>query len=96
MKVEGTGRRWLIASILLAFIATRVFAGYVADHPDFYGPNRPDGTGDVHLFDYFTWEMRHDHYSPYGETLRMDVYRPRLARFLNSLVHLRRSISRKI
>ena len=65
-------RRWLIASILLAFIATRVFAGYVADHPDFYGPNRPDGTGDVHLFDYFTWEMRHDHYSPYGETLRME------------------------
>ena len=65
-------RRWLVASVLLAFIATRVFAGYVADHPGFYGPNRPDGTGDVHLFDYFTWEMRHDHASPYGETLRME------------------------
>ena len=65
-------RRWTIAAVLLAFIATRVFAGYVADHPGFYGPNRPDGTGDVHLFDYFTWEMRHDHYSPYGEALRME------------------------
>ena len=65
-------RTWAIAIVLVAFIASRAFAGYVSDHPDFYGPNRPDGTGDVHLFDYFTWEMRHDDASPYGETLRME------------------------
>ena len=65
-------RRVAIALVLLAFILSRAFAGYVSDHPGFYGPNRPDGTGDVNLFDYFTWEMRHDDASPYGETLRME------------------------
>ena len=65
-------RRRVVVLVVLAFLLTRVFAGYVADHPGFYGPNRPDGTGDVHLFDYFTWEMRHDDASPYGETLRME------------------------
>ena len=34
--------------------------GYLSDHPEAYGKNlRADGTGDVHLYDYF-WEMRHD------------------------------------
>ena len=58
--------------MLVAFVLSRGFAGYVADHPDFYGPNRPDGTGDVHYYDSLTWEMRHDDASPYGPTLRME------------------------
>ncbi|MEY2433595.1 MAG: hypothetical protein QOC92_3320 [Acidimicrobiaceae bacterium] len=58
--------------VLLAFVLSRGLAGYAADHPDFYGANRPDATGDVHLYDYFSWEMRHDGASPYGEVLRME------------------------
>jgi hypothetical protein len=65
-------RRWAVALLLAAFVVSRVAAGYVADHPDFYGPNRPDGTGDVHYYDSLTWDMRHADLSPYGQTLRME------------------------
>jgi hypothetical protein len=60
------------ALLLAAFILSRGFAGYVADHPAFYGPNLPDATGDVHYYDYLSWEMRHEDASPYGETLRTE------------------------
>lgn len=65
-------RRWAIGLVLAAFLLSRTFAGYVADHPGFYGPNLPDATGDVHYYDYLTWEMRHEDASPYGEKLRME------------------------
>ncbi|MEY2404124.1 MAG: hypothetical protein QOD38_1675, partial [Acidimicrobiaceae bacterium] len=65
-------RQWAVVLVLAAFLLSRGFAGYVADHPDFYGPNRPDGTGDVHRYDELTWMMRHDDASPYGQTLRME------------------------
>lgn len=58
--------------MLVAFLLSRGVAGYVADHPDFYGPNRPDGTGDVGRYDELTWAIRHDDASPYGPTLRME------------------------
>jgi hypothetical protein len=65
-------QRWAIGLVLVAFVASRGIAGYVADHPDFYGPNRPDATGDVHYYDALTWDMRHADASPYGQTLRME------------------------
>jgi hypothetical protein len=65
-------RRWAVGLVLTAFLVSRVFAGYVADHPDFYGSNLPDATGDVHYYDALTWDMRHADASPYGETLRME------------------------
>ncbi|MEY2423855.1 MAG: hypothetical protein QOI95_3922 [Acidimicrobiaceae bacterium] len=65
-------RRWALVLVLLAFVLSRGIAGYVADHPDFYGPNHADGTGDVGRYDELTWAMRHEDSSPYGPTLRME------------------------
>jgi hypothetical protein len=65
-------RRWALGLVLAAFLLSRGFAGYVADHPDFYGTNRPDGTGDVSRYNVLTWEMRHEDASPYGPSLRME------------------------
>lgn len=56
---EARRRRMLVAGSLLVFVLTRAAAGYVADHPGFYGPHRADGTGDVYLYDQYTWDMRH-------------------------------------
>ncbi len=64
-------RTWMIV-LVLAFVATRAFAGYVADHPGFYGPNMPDGTGDVARYDGLSWAIRHDGLDPYGTELRME------------------------
>jgi hypothetical protein len=54
-------RRWtrLAIGIVVAFVVTRLVAAYVADHPLIYGPHRADGTGDVHLYDYWSWQLRH-------------------------------------
>ncbi|HEV3226191.1 MAG TPA: glycosyltransferase family 87 protein [Acidimicrobiales bacterium] len=65
-------RRGVAVAVLVAFVLTRLLAGYIADHPDFYGPNRPDGTGDVRLYDYNSWEIRHDLLNPYGPQLRVE------------------------
>ena len=65
-------RRWAVGLLLVAFVLSRGFAGYVADHPDFYGPNHADGTGDVGRYDELTWMMRHEDTSPYGPTLQME------------------------
>lgn len=64
--------RVAIALVVAAFLLTRGVAGYVADHPQIYGSNRADGTGDVQRYDELSWEMRHDNLSPYGETLQME------------------------
>jgi len=64
--------RTIVAVVLAAFVLTRGIAGYVADHPEVYGSNRADGTGDVQRYDELTWEMRHEDLSPYGEALRME------------------------
>jgi hypothetical protein len=58
--------------VLVAFLLSRAVAGYVADHPDFYGQHRPDATGDVHYYDALTWDMRHADVSPYGPILKME------------------------
>lgn len=60
------------ALLLAAFLLSRAVAGYIADHPGFYGPNRPDATGDVHYYDALTWDMRHADASPYGPILKME------------------------
>jgi hypothetical protein len=65
-------RRWAIGLVLAAFLLSRGFAGYVADHPEFYGPNTADGTGDVGRYDELTWMMRHESANPYGPTLQME------------------------
>jgi len=65
-------RRWALVLVLAAFVVSRGFAGYVADHPAFYGPDMPDATGDVHYYDHLTWEMRHEDASPYGQKLRIE------------------------
>ncbi len=67
--------RVAIALVVAAFVLTRGVAGYVADHPEVYGKNRADGTGDVQRYDELTWEMRHDDLSPYGTTLQMEYPR---------------------
>jgi hypothetical protein len=74
---EGARRRRrrvrvAIALVVAAFVLTRGVAGYVADHPEVYGKNRADGTGDVQRYDELSWEMRHDNLSPYGTTLQME------------------------
>jgi hypothetical protein len=65
-------RRRAMAVALLAFLVSRALAGYIADHPGFYGPNRPDATGDVHYYDALSWDMRHADASPYGPILKME------------------------
>jgi hypothetical protein len=65
-------RRRIITLVVIAFVATRLFAGYVADHPDFYGPNMPDASGDVGRYDSVSWDMRHADASPYGPILRVE------------------------
>lgn len=62
----------LIALVIIAFAITRGFAGYVADHPTFYGSNVADATGDVHRYDFLTWSMRHEGNSPYGTELHTE------------------------
>src|SRR4051812_1570040 len=57
----------MVVAILAIFLLTRALGGYLSDHPEAYGNNRADGTGDVHLYDYFTWEMRHTGASAYGD-----------------------------
>ena len=65
-------RRWALILILAAFVLSRSVAGYIADHPEVYGANRADGTGDVQRYDQLTWEMRHEDASPYGQFLSME------------------------
>jgi hypothetical protein len=59
-------RTWLLL-VLVTFAVTRVGAGYVADHPTFYGADRADATGDVYRYDDLTWYMRHTDLSVYGD-----------------------------
>jgi hypothetical protein len=58
---DHSGRRWsrVAIGIVVAFVVSRTVAAYVADHPLIYGPHRADGTGDVHLSDYWSWQLRH-------------------------------------
>jgi Glycosyltransferase family 87 len=65
-------RRVRVVAVLAAFLLTRILAGYVADHPEVYGRNRPDGTGDVGRYDLQTWTMRHDHASAYGPVVQLE------------------------
>lgn len=60
-------RRAAVVAVVVIFLLTRGVAGYLSDHPQAYGKNRADGTGDVNLYDYFTWEMRHTGASAYGD-----------------------------
>jgi Glycosyltransferase family 87 len=60
-------RRTMIVAVVVIFLLTRSAAGYMSDHPQAYGKNRADGTGDVNLYDYFTWEMRHTGSSAYRD-----------------------------
>jgi hypothetical protein len=63
-------RRWRVAAVvgvLLVFVLTRAAAGYVADHPPPFGSNTADGTGDVNLYDYYTFQMRHEGSSAYAD-----------------------------
>jgi Glycosyltransferase family 87 len=64
-------RRWLVG-LLLVFAVTRAIGAYVADHPAIYGANRADGTGDVNLYDYDTYVMRHEGAAPYDSVLHME------------------------
>lgn len=64
-------RRWWVG-LFLVFAVTRLVSGYVADHPGVYGGNRPDGTGDVHLYDSDSWYLRHSGEPPYGEVLQLE------------------------
>jgi hypothetical protein len=61
LESEREGRRWsrIAIGLVVAFVVSRAIAGYVADHPLIYGPHRADGTGDVHLYDFWTWQLRH-------------------------------------
>ena len=58
---ESERRRWsrIAIGLVVAFVVSRTVAAYVADHPLLYGPHRADGTGDVHLYDYWSWQLRH-------------------------------------
>jgi hypothetical protein len=75
VEVDGDRRRrrrrrrrwWMAVTIIAIFALTRGAAGYIADHPEMFGPNRADGTGDVHLYDYYTWEMRHTGSTAYAD-----------------------------
>ena len=60
-------RRTMVVLVIAIFLLTRAIGGYLSDHPEAYGRNRADGTGDVNLYDYFTWEMRHDGMSAYRD-----------------------------
>jgi hypothetical protein len=70
---EGVRRRWsrVTIGLVVAFVVTRLVAGYVADHPLLYGPHRADGTGDVHLYDFWTWQLRHTSATAYN-SLRIE------------------------
>ena len=61
-------RTLILVFVLLSFALTRGRRRRISsDHPQAYGPNVADGTGDVNLYDYFTWEMRHTGQSAYAD-----------------------------
>jgi hypothetical protein len=60
-------RKAMVVLAIAVFLLTRAIGGYLSENPQAYGKNRADGTGDVNLYDYFTWEMRHTGSSAYGD-----------------------------
>ncbi|HEX2296086.1 MAG TPA: glycosyltransferase 87 family protein [Actinomycetota bacterium] len=59
-------RRALIA-LIAAFVATRALTGYLADHPEHYGPPDSKVTGDSGNYERWASEMLTFHLNPYSE-----------------------------
>ena len=59
-------RRVLIAMIV-AFVATRALGGFLADHPEHYGPPDSKVTGDPGNYEFWSGQILIAHLNPYSE-----------------------------
>lgn len=59
-------RRALIV-LMVAFAATRAVTGYLADHPDRYGPSHTKVTGDPGIYESWAGQILVQHLNPYSE-----------------------------
>jgi hypothetical protein len=59
-------RRALIV-LLVAFAATRVVTGYLADHPEHYGPADSKVTGDPGTYEFWAGQILTNHLNAYSE-----------------------------
>ncbi|HEX2058373.1 MAG TPA: glycosyltransferase 87 family protein [Actinomycetota bacterium] len=59
-------RRGLI-TLIAVFVTTRVFTGYLADHPEHYGPAESKVTGDTVSYEYWAGQILVNHVNPYSE-----------------------------
>lgn len=59
-------RRVLVA-LVLAFVATRLVTGYLADHPEHYGPPDSKVTGDPGTYEFWSGQILTNHLNAYSE-----------------------------
>ena len=59
-------RRALIA-LIAAFVVTRLLTGYLADHPERYGPRDAKVTGDPGTYEFWAGAILTNHLNPYSE-----------------------------
>ena len=59
-------RRALIV-LIVAFVATRALTGYLADHPEHYGPPDSKVTGDPGSYEFWAGQILTFHLNPYSE-----------------------------
>lgn len=59
-------RRTLVA-LIVAFLATRIVTGYLADHPEYYGPPDSKVTGDPGSYEFWSGQILTYHLNAYSE-----------------------------
>lgn len=59
-------RRVLIA-LIATFVVTRILGGYLADHPEHYGPPDSKVTGDPGTYEFWAGQILTFHLNPYSE-----------------------------
>lgn len=59
-------RRALVA-VIAVFVATRLVTGFLADHPEHYGPLDSKVTGDPGTYEFWSGQILTNHLNPYSE-----------------------------
>lgn len=59
--------RRAVVALIVAFVATRVVTGYLADHPERYGPPDSKVTGDPGSYEFWAGQILVNHVNPYSE-----------------------------
>jgi hypothetical protein len=59
--------RRAVIVLIVAFAVTRAVTGYLADHPERYGPEGSKVTGDPGIYEFWAGQILVDHLNPYSE-----------------------------